>query len=166
MPPPLILDPAQLDLTTILADREAIRAVNLQRFDMEQLDAICLIDPARQLIVGYKDVVSDEFWVRGHFPTDPLLPGVLMCEAAAQLGSYYTITQKVAPHAKIGFGGMDDVRFRAPVRPGDRLALVGRAKRLRAIQTVFSVQGFVGTTLAFHVDVIGVPLSKGEGGSS
>jgi 3-hydroxyacyl-[acyl-carrier-protein] dehydratase len=166
MPPPLILDPTQLDLTTILADREAIRRVNLQRFDMEQLDAICHIDPAQQLIVGYKDVRPDEFWVRGHFPSDPLLPGVLMCEAAAQLGSYYTITQKVATHNKIGFGGMDDVRFRAPVRPGDRLVLVGKAKRLRAIQTVFAVQGFVGAAMAFHVDVIGVPLGKPEGSES
>ncbi len=116
MPPPLILDPATLDLNTILADREAIRRVNLQRFPMEQLDAICLVDPTQQLIIGYKDVRPDEFWVPGHFPGDPLLPGILMCEAAAQLASYYTIVQKVAPHNKIGFGGMDDVRFRAPVR--------------------------------------------------
>ena len=165
MPPPLLLDPAQLDLNTVVADREAIRRVNLQRFDMEQLDAICLVDPEQQLIVGYKDVRADEFWVRGHFPGDPLLPGVLMCEAAAQLASYYTITQKISPHNKIGFGGMDEVRFRAPVRPGDRLVLVGKAKRLRPLQTVFNVQGFVRNALAFHADVIGVPLSR-DGGQS
>jgi 3-hydroxyacyl-[acyl-carrier-protein] dehydratase len=163
MPPPLILDPSQLDLNQVVADRAAISRVNLQRFDMEQLDAICLLDAARGLIVGYKDVRPDEFWVRGHFPNDPLMPGVLMCEAAAQLGSYYTISQKISPHSKVGFGGMDDVRFRAPIRPGDRLVLVGQAKRLRAIQTVFNVQGFVGSTLAFHGDFIGMPLGKGEG---
>jgi 3-hydroxyacyl-[acyl-carrier-protein] dehydratase len=166
MPPPLILDPAQLDLSKVVADRAAIRQVNLQRFDMEQLDAVCLLDPAKGLIVGYKDVRPDEFWVRGHFPSDPLMPGVLMCEAAAQLGSYYTISQKISPHSKIGFGGMEGVRFRALVRPGDRLVLVGQGKRLRAIQTVFNVQGFVGSTLAFHGDFIGMPLGKSEGGGS
>src|SRR3712207_1639761 len=97
MPPPLILDPAQLDLNSVLADREAIRQVNLQRYEMEQLDAICLLDPERHLIAGYKDVRAEEFWVRGHFPDYPLLPGVLICEAAAQLACYYTITQKVMP---------------------------------------------------------------------
>lgn len=163
MPPPFLLDPKGLDLENIIADREAIRRVNRQRFDMEQLDAICLLDPDQQMIVGYKNVRADEFWVRGHFPDSPLLPGVLMCEAAAQLASYYTITQKIVSHNHIGFGGMEDVRFRSPVYPGDRLVLIGKAKRLRSIQTVFNVQGFVGSTLVFHGDVIGVPLSKEEG---
>lgn len=166
MPPPFLLDPAQLDLNHVIADREAIRRANLQRFDMEQLDAICLLDPEQKLIVGYKDVRQDEFWVRGHFPGDPVLPGIIMCEAAAQLGSYYTIVQKVARDAMIGFGGMDDVRFRSMVRPGDRLVLVGKAKRLRAIQTVFNVQGFVRNALAFHGDFIGVPLGKSAGVAS
>ncbi len=163
MPPPLILDPAAIDLGKIVADRDAIRRVNLQRFDMEQIDAVCLLDPERKLIVGYKDVRPDEFWVRGHFPNDPLLPGVLMCEAAAQLGSYYTISQKISPHAKMGFGGIEGVRFRAAVRPGDRLVIVGQGKRLRTLQTVFEVQGFVGQTLAFHGEFIGIPLGKAEG---
>jgi 3-hydroxyacyl-[acyl-carrier-protein] dehydratase len=163
MPPPLHLDPAQLDLDRVIADRAAIRAVNRQRFDMEQLDAVCLLDPEQQLIVGYKEVRADEFWVRGHFPDDPILPGVLMCEAAAQLTSYYTITQRIVSHNKIGFGGMDEVRFRSPVRPGDRLVLVGKGKRLRRLQTIFNVQGFVQNNLVFHGDVIGVPLVKDGG---
>jgi 3-hydroxyacyl-[acyl-carrier-protein] dehydratase len=160
MPPPAHLDPNQLDLNHVIADRQGIRAVNRQRFAMEQLDAICLLDPERQLVIGYKDVRADEFWVPGHFPNLPILPGVLMCEAAAQLTSYYAITQKIIGHNLIGFGGMDEVRFRAPVRPGDRLVLVGKALRLRKLQTVFNVQGFVGELMVFHGDVIGVPLVK------
>jgi 3-hydroxyacyl-[acyl-carrier-protein] dehydratase len=55
------------------------------------------------------------------------------------------------------------VRFRNPVRPGDRLLLVGKAIRLNRRQTIFNVQGFVGGTMVFHADVIGVPLvRKGE----
>src|SRR5437660_1113368 len=146
MPPPTPhLDPAALDLTRVLADRAAIRAANPQRFEMEQLDAVVLFDAERKLLVGYKDVRADEFWVRGHMPGLPLLPGVLMCEAAAQLCSYYAVTQKViAPGSIMGFGGLDDVRFRAAVTPGDRLVLVAKGVRLHRRRSTFDVQGFVG----------------------
>jgi 3-hydroxyacyl-[acyl-carrier-protein] dehydratase len=162
MPPELLLDPAQIDLNQIVADREAIRRVNQQRFEMEQLTAIVHLDPAQHLVIGYKDVGTDEFWVRGHLPGYPLLPGVLMCEAAAQLCSYYIATQKIMGGDFIGFGGMDNVRFRAPVRPGDRLVLVGKAIRVNRRQTVCNVQGFVGATMAFHADIVGVPLTRKE----
>src|SRR5437588_12774509 len=93
MPPVIHHDPASLDLDKIVADLEAIRQVNPQRFDMEQLTAIVYVDREQHVIAGYKDVKPDEFWVRGHMPDYPLMPGVLMCEAAAQLCSYYTFTQ-------------------------------------------------------------------------
>src|SRR5437773_2822562 len=105
MPPPYHLDPAELDLGRIVADIEAIRRINPQRFEMEQLSAIVHIDPERQVIAGYKDVGVDEFWVRGHMPGYPLLPGVLLCEAAAQLCSYYIVTQGLLQGDFLGFGG-------------------------------------------------------------
>jgi 3-hydroxyacyl-[acyl-carrier-protein] dehydratase len=163
MPPELHFDPAQLDLTQVVADRDQIRQVNPQRYEMEQLTAIVYIDRENHLIAGYKDVSDQEFWVRGHMPGFPLLPGVLMCEAAAQLCSYYTATHGLLQGDFIGFGGLESVRFRAPVHPGDRLVLIGKAVRLHRRQTIFNVQGFVGTTMAFHADVLGVPLMrKGE----
>jgi 3-hydroxyacyl-[acyl-carrier-protein] dehydratase len=159
MPPEALFDVTTVDLSRVLADRAAIRAFNLQRFELEQLDAIVLIDPVRRLIVGYKDVRDDEFWVRGHFPNRPLLPGVLMCEAAAQLCSYFAIDQRVmAPGTMLGFGGLEEVRFRGPVRPGDRLVLAGKILRLNRRQSRFNVQGFVGGQMVFHADVIGVAL--------
>ncbi len=160
MPPELILDPAQIDTSRIVADREAIRRVNPQRFEMEQVDAVVEMDPARQLIVGYKDVRPDEFWVRGHMPDFPLLPGVLMCEAAAQLVAYYVTLAGLKQCDFIAFGGMENVRFRGAVRPGDRLVLVGKGVRLHRRQTIFNVQGFVGSSLVFHGDIIGVQFNK------
>lgn len=162
MPPVAHFEPSRLDLTRVLADQEAIRNVNPQRFEMEQLHAIVLDDAAEHLIAGYKDVRDDEFWVRGHMPGYPLLPGVLMCEAAAQLCSYYMVTHGLGQGDFIGFGGLENVRFRAPVRPGDRLVLIGKGVRLNRRQTVFNVQGFVGETMVFHADVIGVPLTRKE----
>jgi 3-hydroxyacyl-[acyl-carrier-protein] dehydratase len=163
MPPALHLDPTTLDLSRVVADQEAIRGVNPQRYEMAQLSAIVLIDAEEHVVAGYKDVGTDEFWVRGHMPGYPLLPGVLMCEAAAQLCSYYTTTQGLLHGDFVGFGGLENVRFRLPVRPGDRLVLIGKAVRLHRRQTIFNVQGFVGSTMVFHADVLGVPLRKEEG---
>lgn len=162
MPPEFHLDPAQLDLDRVLADQDAIRRINPQRFEMEQLTAIVYVEPRQQLIAGYKDVRADEFWVRGHMPDYPLLPGVLMCEAAAQLCTYYIVTQGLLQGDFIGFGGLENVRFRSPVRPGDRLVLIGKGVRIHRRQTIFNVQGFVGKTMVFHADVLGVPLTRKE----
>jgi 3-hydroxyacyl-[acyl-carrier-protein] dehydratase len=159
MPPVLHLDPTTLDLSKIVADRAAIREVNPHRHEMEQIDAVVLVDTERHLVAGYRDVRPDEFWVRGHFPERALFPGVLMCESAAQLCSYYVRKQGLLPAELMALGGLEDVRFRAPVQVGDRMVMIGRAVRLHRRQTVFNVQGFVGTTMAFHGDVIGVPLS-------
>jgi 3-hydroxyacyl-[acyl-carrier-protein] dehydratase len=159
MPPVNLIDPARINFANILADRAAIRAINPQRFEMEMLDAIILVEPAEKLIVGFKDVHADEFWTRGHFPGQPMLPGVLMCEAAAQLCSYFIVSQHVNDEGSIvGFGGMENVRFRNMVRPGDRLALVAQATRLNRRQSIFNVQGFVGLNMAFQADIIGIAL--------
>jgi 3-hydroxyacyl-[acyl-carrier-protein] dehydratase len=164
MPPELHFDPAQVDFSQVQADREAIRKVNPQRFEMEQLDAVVLMDPRAHLIIGYKDVRADEFWVRGHMPGYPLLPGVLMCEAAAQLASYYSTIQNLVYGDFLGFGGMENVRFRGQVRPGDRLVLVGKGLKIHRRQIIFNVQGFVGTLMVFHGDIIGMSLSRREEG--
>jgi 3-hydroxyacyl-[acyl-carrier-protein] dehydratase len=160
MPPELHFEPTEVDCGHVVADREAIGRVNPQRFEMQQLDAIVLIDKERNLVIGYKDVRPDEFWVRGHMPAYPLLPGVLMCEAGAQLCSYYTAKYCLMPGDFIGFSGLENVRFRAPVHPGDRLVLVGKAIKLHRRQTLFNVQGFVGSAMVFHADILGVPLSR------
>ncbi len=162
MPPQAILDPASLDLGQVVAGHEAIRKVNPQRHEMEHLDAIVLLDLEQQVVAGYKDVRTDEFWVRGHMPDYPLLPGVLMCEAAAQMASFYIHAQGISGGDFIGFAGMENVRFRSPVHPGDRLILIGKSIRLNRRQTVFNVQGFVGSTMVFHAEIIGVPLSRKE----
>jgi 3-hydroxyacyl-[acyl-carrier-protein] dehydratase len=163
MPPEAHLDPAQIDCSRVVADLEAIRRVNPQRFEMEQLSAIVHIDKEQHLIVGYKDVRTDEFWVRGHMPGHPLMPGVLMCEAAGQLCGYYSRSANLLGGDFIGFGGMENVRFRGPVRPGDRLVFVGKALRLHRRQTLFSVQGFVGTTMVFQADIMGMAMKHADG---
>jgi 3-hydroxyacyl-[acyl-carrier-protein] dehydratase len=162
MPPGMHLDPTTVDLNRVIADGEAISRINPQRFEMAQLTAIVYVDTEQHIVVGYKDVAADEFWVRGHMPDYPLMPGVLMCEAAAQLCSYYICTNGLMQGDFIGFGGLENVRFRSPVRPGDRLVLIGKGSKLNRRQAIFNVQGFVGKAMAFHADILGVPLVRKE----
>jgi 3-hydroxyacyl-[acyl-carrier-protein] dehydratase len=159
MPPPPILDLHSIDFSRIVADQEAIRKVNPQRFEMEQLTAVVLFDPEEQVVVAYKDLTEDDFWVRGHMPGYPLMPGVIMCEAAAQLCSYYSTAIHLLKDGFLGFGGMEDVRFRGQVRPGQRLVIVAKPARLHHRQTIFDTQGFVDGNMVFHARIIGVPLS-------
>src|ERR1039458_384670 len=76
-------------------------------------------------IVCYKDISHEEFWIRGHIPGRPLMPGVIMIEAAAQMCSLY-FSLVSAMDKFIGFGGVDEVKFRGQVVPGDKLQFACR----------------------------------------
>jgi len=158
MPPVALIAPTEIDTTQVVADLDAIRAANPQRFEMEQLSAIVHLDTEQNLIVGYKDVSPNEFWAQGHIPGYPLMPGVLICEAAAQLCSYYCRYVNLVPGGFLGFGGMEDIRFRGQVKPGQRLLIAGKAHRLHRRQTIFDTQAFVDEYMVFHGRIIGVPL--------
>ena len=156
-----IIAPSEYDLGRVIADIEEIRRWNRQRFEMEQLTAIVHEDQSRGLCVGYKDVTQDEFWIRGHFPRVPLMPGVLMCEAAAQLSSYYTQKHNLLDAKVIGFGGLEDVRFREPVVPGDRLVIAVERVRVRPrAMIVCRFQGLVRESIVVDGIIKGVPLPE------
>lgn len=127
----LILDPAEYDLDHVVAGIEEIRKYNPQRYEMEQLTAIVFDDVERGICAGYKDITAEEFWIRGHMPNMPLMPGVIMCEAAAQLCGYHTQKHNLMGAEMLGFGGLDEVRFRGTVVPGDRLVIFAERLQLR-----------------------------------
>jgi 3-hydroxyacyl-[acyl-carrier-protein] dehydratase len=140
---------------------EQIRKVNPHRFEFELLSGIVHLEAEKQLIIGFKDLSPNDFWVRGHMPGFPLFPGVLMCEAAAQLVCYYYITQKVGdPDNLLGLGGIDEARFVRTVRPGERLVLVGNGVKVHRRLTKFRVTGFVENEKVFEALVTGVPIGK------
>jgi len=138
-----------------LVDKEGIRAILPQRFEMEHLDGVSFIDGENGLVAGWKDVAEDEFWVRGHLPDRPLLPGVVMLEALAQLTSVACL--KVHPELGfVGFGGIDKCKFRRSVVPGQRIVLLAKQLELRARRAVFSTQGWVDDRLAVEAVITGV----------
>lgn len=158
MPPPLLFDLSQIDLTAQpLFDREAIGEVNPQRFEMQQLDGILWYDKEKFLILGYKDVTGSEFWVRGHIPGRPLMPAVIMIEAAAQLLSFF-VKGIYEVGAFIGFAGIDSTKFRAVVEPGQRLYLLGHLTRFKKRKYTASIQGVVAGTMVFETVVSGLNI--------
>ena len=155
----VIIDLAEIDLDHVIEDQDEIRRYNPQRHEMEQLTAIVFNDPERHISVGYKDVSSDEFWVRGHMPGMPLMPGILMCEAAAQLCCYHVQKNNLMANHMIGFGGLEEVRFRDTVVPGDRLVLAAELLKLRPGKMLIArFQGFVRQNMVVEGKIKGIPL--------
>ena len=156
---PFIVDASCYDLNTPIATLEDIRQFNHQRFEMERLTAVVYENAEDKTCVGYNDLPPDDFWIRGHMPGRPLLPGVLMCEAAAQLASYYVTKNKFFGDGVImGFAGLEEVKFRGMVHPGDRLVLQGELLKLKRILVISRFMCIVGDEVVCEGIIKGVPL--------
>lgn len=154
-----IIDISTIDLTQVIADIHEIRRLNPQRHEMEQLTAIAFEDLDQKICVGYKDITREEFWVRGHMPGMPLMPGVVMLEAAAQICSYFTQKHNLLGADMVGFGGVDGVRFRDPVIPGDRLVIACQLVKARPRRMVVSrFEGWVGDSRVIEGEMRGIPI--------
>lgn len=95
------------------------------------VDRISQLEPGVHA-VGHWKLNGDEWFFPGHFPGRPTLPGVLMCEAIAQVGAYTVLTSPGMAGKLPLFGGLDAARFRKQVGPGDELELVVELGRMSA----------------------------------
>lgn len=104
----------------------------------------------------WRDVRPNEFYFGGHFPGNPILPGVLMVEAIAQAGIVLALVKEPERKAKVPlFAGIERVRFRRVVRPGERLRIVVRMVGSKAGVYKFEGKVFVGTELACEAVITG-----------
>lgn len=156
MPPSQLFDLSKIDLNTEpVFTRADIEKENPQRYEMEQLDGILWHDKPSRMVLGYRDIREDDFWVRGHIPEMPLMPGVIMIEAAAQLLSFY-VKRVFEVEGFIGFSGIESAKFRSQVKPGDRLLLLGHITSIKSRKFSADIQGVVGDTMVFETKVSGM----------
>ncbi len=125
-------------------DQEAIKKILPHR------EAMLLVEEVEvdgETAVGRYHVRGDEWFLQGHFPGRPVVPGVILCEMMAQ-ATCVLLGEGIAPGTTPYFTSMDAVRFKAPVRPGD--TFVSRCKITRVKKPFYFAEGegYVGDTLA------------------
>ena len=157
MPPKLLVDINQLDLNTVADPMDGVRKYNRQRFEMEMLSGVIAFSAEGQYVVAFKDAAMEDVWVRGHIPGRPLMPGVLICECAAQACSYF-YGRTAGADRFLGFAGMDAIKFRGQVVPGDRLVMVAKMREIKSRISSFDCQGFVRGQMVFEGVINGIAL--------
>ena len=110
--------------------REEIEAILPHRDPFLLLDEVVELEPGKR-VVARKKVRDDEFWTQGHFPGRPVMPGVLIVEAMAQAGAVAVLSEEENRGKIALFAGIDGVRFKRIVEPGDELELSCELERVR-----------------------------------
>ena len=157
MVPPLLFDISQIDLGAVCVDAAQIEQLNPHRGDMRMLDGVTWISDDGLEAMAFKDLRDDEFWVPGHIPERPILPGVMMIEAGAQLASFMTL-RRTKGLKFIGFIGCDNAKFRGQVVPGDRLIILGKGIKFKPRRCICDVQGLVRGSLVFEAKITGMAM--------
>ncbi len=137
-------------------DARAIQDILPHRYPFLLVDRITELVPGER-IVGVKQVTINESFFQGHFPGAPVMPGVLIVEAMAQVGAVYALSQIEDREKKLVlFSGIDNARFRRPVVPGDTLILtvtpVRVGSRVQRMKGLAHVDG----QLAAEADIMSV----------
>ena len=125
-------------------------------------EAMLLLDDAVRdgdRAIGHYHVRGDEFFLRGHFPGNPIVPGVILCEILAQ-SACVLLQDAMAEGSLPVYTGLNNVKFRSPVRPGDTVETSCRIKRAKHpfyfAEGTVSVDGRVCVTAEFSFAVTGV----------
>lgn len=138
-----------------ILDIQAIMQRLPHRYPFLLLDRVIRIVPGEE-IVALKNVTINEPFFQGHFPARPIMPGVLIVEAMAQAGGVlaHETRRSEKPEGLIYFMGIDSVRFRRPVVPGDQLILEARLLKFRSRAAKMAGRALVDGQLAAEAELM------------
>jgi UDP-3-O-[3-hydroxymyristoyl] N-acetylglucosamine deacetylase / 3-hydroxyacyl-[acyl-carrier-protein] dehydratase len=133
-------------------DIRRIQRILPHRYPMLLVDRVLEL-VGDQKAVGVKNVTFNDIFFQGHYPGTPIMPGVLIVEALAQLGGIL-LSQKLEHTGKVAMMlSMDKVKMRHPVVPGDQLLLEAVAVRVKSRTGHVRCKAFVGDKLAAEADI-------------
>ncbi len=115
---------------TVALGREQIEEILPHRDPFLFLDEVTVLEPGAR-VVARKQVREDEWFLTGHFPGRPIMPGVIIVEAMAQCGAVAVLADEANRGKLALFAGIDGVRFKRMVLPGDELELTCELERMR-----------------------------------
>jgi 3-hydroxyacyl-[acyl-carrier-protein] dehydratase len=115
---------------SVALGREQIEEILPHRDPFLFLDEVTVLEPGSR-VVARKQVRDDEWFLTGHFPGRPIMPGVIIVEAMAQCGAVAVLADEASRGKLALFAGIDDVRFKRMVLPGDELELTCELERMR-----------------------------------
>jgi len=160
MPAPIpLFDLGSVDLSACASDRADIARYNPHRGVLALLDRVVWHDEKLLNAVAVMHVREDQFWAAGHIPGFPLLPGILMIEAGAQLGSYLYY-KKFEQSWFAGFTRIEKTSFRSRVVPGQDLHLLCTITKSNVKRFVSHIQGVVGQDIVFESYVTGMAFPE------
>lgn len=128
-------------------DTDGVKALIPHRYPMLMIDSVINVDTAKS-IVGVKHVTPDEPYFPGHFPSHPVMPGVLIVEAMAQSAAVLVVhTLGESARGKVVyFMSVEEAKFRRPVKPGDTLYIHCQVLQSRSNVWKFTGTAYVGET--------------------
>jgi len=134
-------------------DVRAIMALIPHRYPFLLVDRVVEMEEGRR-IVALKNVTYNEPFFQGHFPGNPIMPGVLVVEAMAQAGAVLLLHSRPESQGKtVYFAGIDKAKFRRPVVPGDQVRLVVEVLKLRSRTCLMRGEAHVGERLVAEAEI-------------
>lgn len=121
---------------------EEIKSILPHRYPFLLLDTVKELEPGKK-IVAYKNVTINEYFFQGHFPDEPVMPGVLIIEALAQAGAVAVLSLEQFKGKVPYFAGINKAKFRKKVVPGDRLKLVVEMIKLKSSAGLGEAKAYV-----------------------
>ena len=153
-------DPTAEAKDAVVLDALALQTILPHRYPFLLVDKILEIEPGER-VVGIKNVTINEPFFQGHFPGHPIMPGVLILEAMAQTGGILLLQADTDPQSKlVYFTGLDKVKFRKPVRPGDQLRFEMKMLKLRRNICKMSGQAFVDGQLVCEAELAAAVVDR------